>query len=90
MGAWYVYILRCADDTLYTGITTDLARRAREHGEGRAGARYTRVRRPVQLVYSETVANRSEAARREAAIKKLSRAQKLLLLEAWQVPSQES
>ena len=80
MSAWYVYILRCADDSLYTGITTDLERRTHEHNHGRAGARYTRVRRPVQLVYSETLASRSEAACREAAIKKLSRPQKLMLM----------
>ncbi len=80
MSGWHVYILRCADGSLYTGITTDLTRRTREHNEGRAGARYTRVRRPVELVYSETAATRSEASRREAAIKKLPRSRKLLLL----------
>lgn len=80
MSQWYVYILRCADGSLYTGITTDLERRTREHNQGRAGARYTRVRRPVELVYSETVTDRSAAGQREAAIKKLSRTQKLQLL----------
>lgn len=77
---WFVYILRCADDTLYTGITTDLERRTLEHNQAKAGAKYTKVRRPVALVYSEAMANRSEAAKREAAIKKLSRADKLLLV----------
>jgi putative endonuclease len=84
MASWYVYMLRCADDSLYTGITTDLERRTQEHNHGRAGARYTRVRRPVKLVYSETLASRSDAASREAAIKKLSRPQKLLLLATWE------
>jgi putative endonuclease len=78
--AWCVYLLRCADGTLYTGITTDVARRVEEHnGSGGLGARYTRSRRPVELVYVEGAANRAEAARREAAIKRLDRASKLLL-----------
>ncbi len=77
---WYLYVVRCADDTLYTGITTDVARRLDEHnGEGGAGARYTRTRRPVVLVYSEPAASRAAAASREAAIKKLTRRQKLAL-----------
>ena len=62
-------MLQCSDRTLYTGITTDLQRRLREHNEAKAGARYTRVRRPVTLVYSEPAGSRSEAARREAQIK---------------------
>ena len=78
--AWWVYMLRCADGSLYTGITTDVARRVAEHnGEGGLGARYTRSRRPVQLVYQEVAANRAEAARREAAIKRLDRTRKLAL-----------
>lgn len=78
--AWCVYMLRCVDGSLYTGITTDLARRVAEHnGAGGPGARYTRGRRPVQLVYAEAAANRAEAARREAAIKRLDRAGKLAL-----------
>lgn len=73
-------MLRCADGTLYTGITTDIARRVAEHnGEGGLGARYTRSRRPVQLVYVEAAADRAEAARREAAIKRLDRVHKLAL-----------
>ena len=76
-------MLRCADGSLYTGITTDIARRIAEHnGEGGLGARYTRSRRPVQLVYAEAAANRAEAARREAAIKKLDRTSKLALCAA--------
>jgi putative endonuclease len=77
---WYVYMLACADGTLYTGITIDLARRIAEHnGEGGPGARYTRSRRPVALVYVESADNRAQASRREAAIKRLDRARKLAL-----------
>jgi putative endonuclease len=80
---WYVYMLACADGTLYTGITIDLARRIAEHnGEGGPGARYTRSRRPVMLVYSEAASNRSDASQREAAIKQLDRARKLALCAA--------
>ncbi len=82
MSDWHVYILRCADDTLYTGITTDLARRLRQHNQSPAGARYTRARRPVELVYSETLASKGDALRREHAIKQLDRAAKLQLLES--------
>jgi len=77
---WFLYMVRCADDTLYTGITTDVARRISEHNsDDRVGARYTRTRRPVQLVYTEQVESRAAAASREAAIKKLTRRQKLAL-----------
>ena len=73
-------MLRCADGSLYTGITTDLVRRTAEHnGDGPAGARYTRSRRPVLLVYREAANNRSDASQREAAIKRLDRARKLAL-----------
>ena len=82
-GAWSVYILRCADDTLYTGITTDVARRTREHNTSKQRARYTKVRRPVSLVYEESAANRSQAAPREAQIKKLSRDDKLQLIASF-------
>jgi predicted GIY-YIG superfamily endonuclease len=77
--AWFVYVVRCADGTLYTGITTDLQRRLRQHNNGRA-SRYTRARRPVQLVYFETAASRSLALKREAAVKALSRQQKERLI----------
>jgi putative endonuclease len=81
--SWWVYLLRCGDDTLYTGITTDVERRLAEHnGAGAAGARYTRSRRPVQLVYVEPASGRAEAARREAAIRQLDRAAKLALCAA--------
>lgn len=76
---WYVYILRCADGTLYTGSTTDLDRRLKTHNAGK-GAKYTRSRRPVELAYWETAADKSAAFRREAAIKQLTRAEKLRLI----------
>lgn len=78
MGHW-VYILRCYDGTLYTGYTTDLIRRLEAHQSGK-GAKYTRSRRPVELVYQEELTDKSGALQREAAIKKLSRAEKLLLI----------
>jgi putative endonuclease len=82
--SWAVYILQCQDQTLYAGITTDLERRLQEHnGEGPTGdkgAKYTRVRRPVKMVYHEACNNRSLACQREAAIKKLTRAKKLALI----------
>jgi putative endonuclease len=78
---WYVYILRCADDSLYTGITTDIARRLAEHNAGTGiGARYTRARRPVELVYKEAAPDRAAATRRECFIKNLTRPAKLALI----------
>ena len=79
MSEWFVYILRCADDTLYTGITTDLDRRSKQHNAGTA-SRYTRSRLPVVLLYQEALASRSLALKRELAIKALSRQQKELLI----------
>ena len=76
---WYVYLLRCADDTLYAGCTTDPRRRLQQHSSGR-GAKYTRSRRPVTPVYLEQAENHSQALRREAALKKLSRQEKLALI----------
>ncbi len=76
---WWVYILRCADGTLYTGATNDLDRRLAAHNAGR-GAKYTRTRRPVALVYREEAADKSAALQREAALKKLARAAKLRLI----------
>ena len=77
---WYVYLLRCADSSLYTGITTNPERRLRQHnGELAGGAQYTRGRRPVALVWMETWPDRSGAQRREAAVRRLSRADKLRL-----------
>lgn len=75
---WYVYILRCADQTLYTGITNRLQQRLHAHNAGK-GAKYTKGRRPVHLLYWETCKDKSAALKREAAIKKMKRAEKLLL-----------
>lgn len=78
---YFVYIVRCADDTLYTGIATELERRIEEHNSSGKGAKYTRTRRPVVLVYHESYETRSEASRREYQIKKrMSRKEKLLLI----------
>ena len=77
---WTVYMLRCGDGTLYTGCTNDLPRRLEAHRRGR-GAKYTRSRLPVALAYREEAPDRSAALRREAAIKRLSRPQKLALIE---------
>ena len=80
---YYVYMVRCADDTLYTGIATELDRRIAEHNESDKGAKYTRVRRPVHLVYSEKHPDRSTASKREYEIKKkMSRVEKLELIKA--------
>ncbi len=80
MSDYTVYILRCGDGTLYTGCTNDLARRVKAHSAGK-GAKYTRARLPVELVYSEPAADKSTALRREAAIKALSRREKLALIQ---------
>ena len=77
---YYLYILKCADKTLYTGITTDLKRRIIEHNSSKLGARYTSSRRPVKLVYSKKFKNRSTALKEEARIKKLKRNAKLELI----------
>lgn len=80
---WFVYIVQCADQSLYTGSCTDVLRRLHEHNhDDKKGARYTKVRRPVQLVYQENCSDRSAAGKREAAIKKLSRQKKLQLINA--------
>ncbi len=83
MAEWSVYIVCCADGTLYTGITKDVSRRVNEHnGEGSLGARYTRARRPVTLVYQEFCDGRSAAAQREHQIKQLNRHKKEALISA--------
>ncbi len=79
--AYFVYFVRCADGTLYAGVTTDLAARERAHNAGR-GARYTAGRRPVRLVYCESCASRSAALKREYRLKRLARAQKEALILA--------
>jgi len=79
---WFVYILRCADDTLYTGIAKDVEKRLLQHNtDDKVGAKYTRARRPVELVFHEVSQSRSEALKREYEIKKMSRQQKLDLIE---------
>ena len=80
MASWTLYILKCRDGSLYTGITTDLEKRLRCHNDGRA-SKYTRVKRPVKLVHSEELGDESTARKREAAIKKLSRQDKLELIK---------
>jgi predicted GIY-YIG superfamily endonuclease len=78
--SWTVYVLRCADGSLYTGITNDLSRRCSQHNTG-AAARYTRSRLPVALVYQESQTSRSLALKREAAIKALTRLEKESLIQ---------
>lgn len=78
--SWHVYILECADGTLYTGSTNDLTRRVREHNESAQGAKYTKARRPVALRYESAHESRSEALKEEARIKALSRPGKQALL----------
>jgi len=78
MTAWYVYMVRCADDSLYTGVATDIAARIATHNAGK-GAKYTRGRRPVVLIYHEPHPDRAAALRRECAIKRLRPAAKLRL-----------
>ena len=77
----YVYILECADGTLYVGATNDLEKRFKQHNESKQGAHYTKIRRPVVLKYSEKYKTLGEARSREAEIKRLPRAQKLALFE---------
>lgn len=81
--AAFVYMLRCKDGSLYTGWTNDLKHRLAMHSSGR-GAKYTRGRGPLELVYSEELPDKEAALRRECAIKKLRREQKLALLQTWQ------
>ena len=82
---WLVYLLRCRDGSLYTGITNDLPKRLKAHAAGKA-SRYTRSRLPVSLAYTEPQPTRSRALTREAAIKKLSRRQKDDLIGTWPKP----
>ena len=76
---WFVYILRCSDGTLYTGMTDDVARRVKVHNSGK-GAKYTRGRTPVEAVYSEECESYSAALKRECAIKRLTRQEKMALI----------
>lgn len=79
---WTVYILECADSSLYTGITTDLARRITEHETGK-GARYTHGRGPFRIVHQELHKNRAEASKREIIVKTMTRARKLALIHGF-------
>ena len=82
MSDWHVYIVRCSDESLYTGITRDVERRIDEHNSNDLlGARYTRGRRPVTLVYQEALHTRSDAARREVEVKGLCRKEKITLIK---------
>lgn len=76
--AWWLYVLRCGDGTLYVGITTDVDRRLAQHQAGK-GAKYTRGRNPLEVVHRECVGGKGDALRRERAVKRLSRAEKLSL-----------
>lgn len=77
---YYIYLVECKDKTLYCGVTTDLARRVKEHNEGTKGAKYTRARRPVKVVWSARARTRARAQQREAEIKKLPKTKKLKLI----------
>ncbi len=78
--SYFVYILECSDKSLYTGITTDITKRLNEHNNSSKGAKYTKARRPVKLVYQEPSLNRSTASKREYEIKKFTRLKKLKLI----------
>ncbi len=80
MSDWFVYMLRCADDSLYTGVTTDIERRVSEHNAKKSVTKYTRVRQPVKVVYQELVNTRSEACKRESQIKKFKKIDKEALV----------
>ena len=77
---WYVYMIRCSDASLYTGVTTDIERRFNEHKESKKGSKYARAKIPLRVVYSETHASRSEAQIREAQLKKLEKKEKEALV----------
>ena len=81
--SYYVYIVRCSDNSLYTGITTDINRRIHEHNETKKDAKYTKSRRPVSLVYSALIGDRSSAQKEEYRIKKLSKIKKQELVDNW-------
>ena len=80
---WFVYLVRCRDATLYCGIAKDLARRLEEHNSPDKGAKYTRGRQPVQLVYAEEVSSRAHATQREGQIKRMTRREKMTLIETF-------
>ncbi|MFQ6758180.1 MAG: GIY-YIG nuclease family protein [Deltaproteobacteria bacterium] len=79
--AWFVYLVRCQDGSLYCGIAKDLDRRVAEHNSSDKGAKYTRGRQPVRLIYAEEAASRAQATQREGTIKRMSRAEKTALIK---------
>jgi putative endonuclease len=81
MSAWYVYMIRCSDASLYTGVTTDTDRRLREHKESKRGSKYARAKIPLRVVYKETFTSRGPAQIREHEIKKLSKIEKERLVK---------
>lgn len=81
LSEWFVYMLRCADNSLYTGVTTDVERRLKEHNEAKLGAKYTRAKRPVALVYEESAESRSAACQREYQLKQLRKSDKELFIK---------
>ena len=81
MKSWFIYILKCADNTLYTGSTNDLEKRVKVHNEGKTAAKYTRARRPVKMVYSEEFKTKSKALKREWEIKKMEREKKIEIIK---------
>ena len=83
MSDWYMYVVRCSDDTLYTGVTNDVTRRVNDHNHSKRGAKYTKARRPVSLEGFQSFASQSEACRAEAAFKKLPRQKKLKQISEW-------
>ena len=84
--SWFVYLLRCSDSSLYTGITTNPPKRLYEHNNSNKGAKYTRGRRPVNLVYQEKLASRSEACQREYEIKQMKKSEKEQIVNDFAVP----
>ena len=86
MKRWTLYILKCSDRSLYTGITTDLEKRVKRHNEGRA-SKYTRSRKPVKIAYAETFSSESAARRKEIEVKNLSRHNKLRMIKNFTLPS---
>jgi len=82
---WFVYFLRCNDNSLYAGITTDIERRLYQHNHSKLGAKYTRAKRPVTLAFIETASNKSSASKREYQLKQLSKAQKEQLVRNYTV-----
>ena len=80
---WYVYLLRCKDNSLYAGITTDISRRLHQHNHTKLGAKYTRAKRPVTLVFLETASNKSTASKREYQLRKLTKTHKEELVSTY-------